>query len=294
MAYLEFRPEGPLYHYCSLEGMKGILSSKSLWLSDLSLTNDPREISFGLEKTLDAIRQVRHLELPGDQGVFLSVLWAKISGFYENIQIFTTCFTPFGDELPMWQQYTPQASGVAIGFRPRAITDMHGRLQKVDYIDLSDVQHLRSVIKAIAEIFPQSSGLHDDQFWLDAVSFAFARITSTKHSSWQHEKEVRLCYSQIKVPDNETTSPFRITSISPDGSEHRWRQPFNRVRDGSEIPYVVMPYGKSIGKGNDPTRGIAEVVLGPKCTASRDEVADYLTDQGFSHFIVRKSDCAIR
>ena len=35
---------GPLYHYCSVQTFYNIIKNKSIWLSDLSRTNDSKEL----------------------------------------------------------------------------------------------------------------------------------------------------------------------------------------------------------------------------------------------------------
>jgi hypothetical protein len=59
MAFLEYRPTQTLYQFSSVEGLKGIATSKELWCSDLSTANDPRELTLGHEHFLNAIEFVR-------------------------------------------------------------------------------------------------------------------------------------------------------------------------------------------------------------------------------------------
>ena len=43
-------PPGHLFHYTDLEGVKGIFTSRTLWLSKFTATNDISEIKLAIEK----------------------------------------------------------------------------------------------------------------------------------------------------------------------------------------------------------------------------------------------------
>lgn len=294
MAYLDYHPHQTLFHYCSIEAFKGICTTKRLWMSDLSKANDPRELHFGLQQALEAIKLVRHEDLPGAQGLFLSVLWAKIKGFHENIQLFSSCFTPYGDQLPMWRLYTPDGSGVAIGFRPTAVADMHGRVQKVRYLDGDDLDSIKALVRSIAEVFPKVQRTEETElFWIDAVSQAFSMITSTKHRSWSYENEIRLCFSQV-LSQEMREAERTVTSLDLDGRAFNWKKPKSRDGRDGPVEYLTMPYGKWRNGKNEPFAAIESVILGPNCEESEDGIRDFLNDQGFSKFKVTRSDCSFR
>lgn len=294
MAFLEFNPRGNLYHYCPLGAFEAILSSKSLWMSDLGLTNDPRELNLGLSQILEAIQSVRHLEYSGDRGIFLSVLWAKIDGFHRNLRIFTTCFSPHGDELPMWREYASGSTGISIGFRNRAIKDMQGRLQRVNYVDEGDLSDFVDFVRSIAEVFSETKGLHDQSFWLEAVCSAYAKITSLKHRSWEYEREVRLCFSQVKYQYPEDEILPSVSSVASNGDLVFWEQPLTRRRGDVDIPYLSRPFGKLEEGLHSSRQAISEVVLGPLCDADEKTVSDMLHGYDFQNFTVRRSNCQIR
>lgn len=268
----------------------GITRTKKLWMSELTKTNDPREIHFGLDQALEAIRELRQGPLKGNDVVFLPLFWAKLKGFSANSYLFTTCFTPFGDELPMWLGYTPDASGLSIGFRPRAIKDMHGRLQQVEYVKPTDSSNITAAVRAVASVFPETKGLRDDEFWLVAISMLYSKISSCKHSSWAYEREVRLCFSeqQERLGDVQPVSEVRGRNVVV------WVEPKFRSRGEETIPYIEMPFGKLAGDAHDPTRAIENVILGPKCKMTVLDVQVHLTEEGYRDFSVSVSDCRVR
>ena len=42
----EILENGSIYHYTSIQGLKGILESKSLWLTHYKFLNDPNEMRY--------------------------------------------------------------------------------------------------------------------------------------------------------------------------------------------------------------------------------------------------------
>jgi hypothetical protein len=102
MAFLEYRPTQTLFHYTSVDGFFGILKSKHLWFSDLASSNDPRELKFGLQHFVDALRSVRNNEYRGERGRFLSLLEERFTDYHQNAHAFCCCFSLVADQLPMW------------------------------------------------------------------------------------------------------------------------------------------------------------------------------------------------
>jgi hypothetical protein len=130
MAFLEYRPTRTLYHYTSLAGFSGILASKSLWFSDLSTANDPREVHLGFDKFMTALNSVILEEYPGKKGHFLISLADRLRKYRENARAYCCCFSLAVDALPMWGAYGSNYAGLAVGFRATSVVDMPARVQK--------------------------------------------------------------------------------------------------------------------------------------------------------------------
>src|SRR5262245_9667007 len=47
----------PLYHYTDGRGINGIIESQTIWFTDYRHLNDPSELSYGIEKARDLMRQ---------------------------------------------------------------------------------------------------------------------------------------------------------------------------------------------------------------------------------------------
>lgn len=294
MAYLEYRPTQTLFQYTSVDGFFGILKSKKLWLSDLRTANDPRELKLGHERLIQGIRTVlgnghREVNLEG-----LERLTEHLTGYFDRIQAFCCCFSLAPDELPMWAAYGQNYSGLAFGFRPAAILAVPGRVQQVQYLDVSNgnkaFEELALDIAAGLEPYRNSSDIVP---WVLAGARAAAAVTTLKHQSWAYEKEVRVVYSQLRERPEGVVAQYPATQM-PDGKALYWREPLKRKAGARSIDYVEFPFGRFRDGNIDPARAIKTIIMGPNCPLSVAAVEAELTKHGFRDCIVQKSDCHIR
>ena len=103
-----------IYHYCSVTGFHGILSSKALWLSDCYLMNDHMEHRLLLEKashTIKSLVENKNTEYYKRGGEELS----DHLGSTDN-HPFVCCFSREPDLLSQWRAYSDNGAGFAIGF----------------------------------------------------------------------------------------------------------------------------------------------------------------------------------
>lgn len=120
-----------LYHYTTVEGLLGIVRSRSLWVTDVEFMNDAQELRFGRPELRAALVEradrlcppgsedggpdcskatllrsaAEHLDQPG--GIFASRQWHAV---------YVACFCESEDLLSQWRGYGA-SGGFAIGFR---------------------------------------------------------------------------------------------------------------------------------------------------------------------------------
>lgn len=298
MAYFEFKPTETLYHYTSSAGFRGIVGSKRLWLSDVRSSNDPREVIFGLGRIRPIVNQILKDLDESTPSVSLRALLENVFTAIKSTSYYFCCFTPFGDQLPMWHSYSSSGDGVAIGFRPRALSGLHGRFNKVEYFGETDTDserddYLREVVR---EILERAISYRAELTVEQKIAFSseiISRCTSIKHASWEYEREIRCVYSQSNTP---STINGRIvpTSLMLDGSEvGPFEEKFRETSFG-RVPYHDFCFGKAHGKEFDASGSIARVVVGPKSTLSVPDVKAILNSEGFVNFEVCQSECSWR
>jgi hypothetical protein len=290
MAFLEFTPRQVLYQFCSVEAFGSLLASKALWCTDLASANDPRELHLGFQHLLEAMTFVRENEYNGRVGGFFETLMAEVKSGSARQQFFCTCLTLLNDALPMWREYGANGRGLAVGFRPSAITSMPGRLQRVRYLDANISESYRKLVRDAASEFDPEHNTDDLIYWATAASGFLAAVTALKHHTWEYEKEIRLVFAQvIQKPEGNIPLDWLL-----DRHPIYWEKPLKRRRGDKLIDYKAFHFGLKKQGAYDPSRAIAQVVLGPLCEMSIEDAAHELHKNGFEQVEVVGSECEIR
>jgi len=109
-------PPSLIYHYTDGEGLRGILESGGLWLTDIFNLNDPTELRHGLKHAVEILKQ-RAEKGPREIKVF-SEIFQKMEhdGLEQIAHYFVCCFSKDGDDLGQWRAYADNGRGYAIGF----------------------------------------------------------------------------------------------------------------------------------------------------------------------------------
>jgi hypothetical protein len=295
MAFWEYRPTRTVFQYCSVEGFKGIIKSKSLWFSDLASANDPREIRLGFDRFMNALKALIREDNSKDQKAdHIREFITRIERHHNNVRIYCCCFSLVADSLPMWGAYASNYGGISIGFRPTSFSDMPVRVQRVTYLNENtdnDFLLVTSEIVARLEWSPYGRQMGE----VFAAAEALTQMTALKHNTWSYEHEIRLLYVQSeRAPENLNDPILSVTGVMPDGRPMRWTKPLQRISAGSTINYVAFPFGRWRDGLFDARRAIETVIIGPKCVLGQEEVVALMNNEGFQDFSVTKSDCQIR
>ena len=125
LAALESLPPPPIiYHYTNDVGLKGILETGQLWLTDIFSLNDPSELTHGFSVAINALTS----KLASDSAV--GQIFAKNfaafaqQGAIPKVAHFFMCsFSSTGDDLGQWRAYADNGRGYAVGFDAKALED---------------------------------------------------------------------------------------------------------------------------------------------------------------------------
>jgi len=115
---LETEPPPPiLYHYTDDAGLKGILESGTLRLTDVSNLNDPSELNHGFSHAVEIINR-RAAAGPLESKIFAQQFERfLIDGGIDTVaHYFVGCFSAAGDELGQWRAYADNGRGFALAF----------------------------------------------------------------------------------------------------------------------------------------------------------------------------------
>ncbi len=246
----------------------------------------------GLETITKITKQIGEREYSAAHSKVLSQLTVKLVSYFQDARCYTACFTPHSDNINMWREYANGGRGYSIGFKPRAITDMDGRIYKVRYIDESKYEEIYNLVSEIVkpiEIYGDSI-FRNFEKELEIGSTLISIVNSLKHLTWEYEDEIRLTLASGDDPP-----PRRVPlTLSPEGKEKPWIKPKVRETNGQSIRFHSIPFGKFSNGKNDPREAIFEVVIGPKTQSAEADVRRLLLDAGYSNFSLRRSSCEFR
>jgi hypothetical protein len=268
-----------VYHYTSLEGLMGIVSNRSVWMTEFSYLNDRREVRYGLDLLLDEVGAMLEGEITEQVRGLLSAWKEKLSA--SNNRVCMTSFSADDDSLSQWRAYGP----IAIGFPvyPLSLHVADSRFQRVEYNpDLQAklvrvyVHHLVSAFEADMKWgrLERSPNLYQTSDRLLELAVFF------KHPAFRSENEYRLAY--IDLPN--VLSSFGLESP---------RRSFRAAR-GRLVPYVPSTQVLDSADRSFPLE-ISEIVLGPESDELLDQgVREFLNEHGLDGVTVRRSTVPLR
>ena len=287
-----------LFHYCSTDSFHSIVSTQSIRLSSLSLSNDT------MEGKIVAQALVRLAVADGLDDDSTERLLSSFDTIERKFDGLGFCLSEEGDLLSQWRGYAADASGISIGFSTAYLDKLQNRnildqaindpLVQLHQVKYSTDEHDTQVSPAYAEVrkaidkgafrFSQTKGLLDlrteseiaqeNKQNTEALHRAFSALFTLfpklfvlKSNAFREEREWRLLSHLIWERSDDCSY---------------------RPIHGRLIPYrlLILP------KLDAPA--ITKVVLGPKHITPPSMIADFLKKSGFPDVEVIKSVATYR
>ncbi|EKO3802475.1 DUF2971 domain-containing protein [Vibrio parahaemolyticus] len=255
-----------IYHYCDEYAFRQILETKILWLSDITMMNDKNEYKTGFRIILDILKEYPDL----DKKVSTEMSPDNIN---RTFKVLIVCFSRNGDLLSQWRAYADDGKGLSIGFDMELIkrNNMFNRY-------LERMEPISSKIEFISVNYDQATfekEVHDQiraykdssspiKFKLLARVLMYLAIRY-KNDFFSEENEVR---GFIAPEDDIKNDDFEV-----------------ETRDCS---YGVTYYHKLLTSFQN-IHAINEVIIGPKCNYTAEDVDGLLKSTGLEHVTVKYS-----
>jgi hypothetical protein len=237
-----------LFHYTDLQGFVGIVTSQSLWASDMLCLEDASEATYAyqvIENTLN------HDDPPIPQihlSEFLKVLKGEAS-FWECAP-HVSCFCEDGDLLEQWRGYGGRGEGLAVAFKVPWLSSLRRSgffLWPVLYRRDRQEELVSKYVQGAVDLFTRRQFAEDDarEFWRRAAQAATDLIIVIKDPAFETEREWRL------------VNPGNIGD-----KDLKFRQAGSRI-----IPYIAVPI--------EP-EAITGVIRGPHFAGTDTRGAEYM------------------
>lgn len=316
-----------LYHYCSLDTFFNIIKNRTLWLSDISKSNDSNELIL-LKKDMHAtvvakyasyldelVKTVEEKVKENYEYVSECLSKSKIikEHFENNISFLSTennylntwgiCFSEEGDLLSQWRGYADDAQGISIGFSKdyfktscELLSEEPLILMKLDKVHYSE-EYVKSIISNNAKLY--SLNLESSPEEVAEVLGKVLSITSRespfyKKSSFSEEREWRLSISNLFPGDFDKSSYLDALKKSNSSLFPLEIKDWNYiVKQGGLVSYIELYL-------NNIEQAISSIIIGPKSKCSVADIKAFLIFHGLlkdkcdKSIEVKKSDSSYR
>ena len=285
----EIKKTDVFYHYCSVETFFKIISNKSIWLSDISKSNDSEEITWALKQCTNYLfdlmgeyqKSLSKEEITDEDSKKMFQEARDLISFHINKEAeryWVLCLSDKKDDLGQWRGYSQDASGVAIGLRAEyiarlvgdnAIDDCDEKLH-FDSVEYYKQFEVNSVFSQLNDNNKNISDMSKDEFYSyikKIVVFSLIFAPYIKSDYFEDESEWRIAY---KMSCSELHKG-RIPSIENEHLSSKYEYSLNRGKLISHLELILK----------HPSDAIASIWLGPKCTLSKREVKLFLIANGY-------------
>lgn len=284
-----------IYHYTNLEGLKGILTNKQVWMTDSRFLNDMSELNHFetlVEETKDLFYQKLLKDCEKEEidnndllNIFFEVFDDAVEKRFKNpedkFEVYVMSLSENKDSLTLWGNYA-KGKGYNLCFNANSllskvneIANGRGYMVYGEVIYNRDIQ-LEKLSEALIIAFKKISDikididLEEDNLRKELLSFFKNLIISYsiffKHHSFEPEEEFRIAYT---IEDYDKVE--------------------FRTNDEAIIPFLKMNFDKS---------DIKRIIVGPKNNSDIAEIGvkTYLDKLGYdlAEVIIDRSEIPLR
>lgn len=273
--------EGPLHHYSDMNALVGMVQSQTLWLTNIFHLNDPSELVFGMQLSIDELE--RHIGLvhffPGEwnfvneyKSEFCVGLISKLANHIgEVFGVYVASFSRCGNDLSQWRAYADDGRGVALEvsdtwFTPVAPKDDAPPLDRyfvstVEYDEEKCRERQREAIDRVVAIAIEAGKLgllfdaHVRAAFFRELQVAVAvpllwNSLTVKHKAYKGEQETRL----ILINHVDVLAPLVKTRTR--GSEIVSYLPIDFPLKRADVLRKVMVGPSALGAANTGVKNL--------------------------------------
>ena len=204
------KPPPIIYHYTDDAGLRGILETGQLWLTNIFNLNDPSELSHGLSHAVGILNR-KAANGPPESKLFAEDLAAFIQqgGIQNSGHYFMCSFSSCRNDLGQWRAYADDGRGYALGFDSKALEDAFDkqgsapilRAFPITYKDVELIEIHRKIVEAMFGLISLPHGRNltsaGIKAWVAQLStllmvHALDAAVYFKHEAYSNEKEYRF------------------------------------------------------------------------------------------------------
>lgn len=211
-AALAVEPNGPRYHYTSVEAIDRILTTDELWASAVRFSNDTTELVTAVRLARSMLSQKEYIfRTPVSKVVVRDCIYAL-----EKVELYHVCvfsLSEDGDLLSQWRGYCPPNGGYALSLPGvqlrRHLGDYGCVLAKCIYEESMHYELIKETVDLLVDGLRRSAIPSEEQE-LDRFAGAYSRdvlrmvarvAPLLKHKRFAEEREWRIIWDPAGVDD---------------------------------------------------------------------------------------------
>ena len=282
-----------LYHYCSLSTFFRIVKNKSIWLSDISKSNDSLELKwikdqcsyYILKVWVDYVKSVKeHGELEKVDFEEFDKIKKQIDDCYniDTEKCWAFCLSEKKDDLGQWRGYADDGFGISIGFKSSYFENILDQYESdtafSSKVFFGDVLYTEKAVEtlfydecSLSQINPQMSSKEVTKKLRTAVVASLLLAPFYKNKYFSEEKEWRVVYTLVMKELFAGKTPKMLLEESVDDIEIDYNY---TVRGNDLVSHVELIDESLVNSFN-------EIWIGPKCKLSPKELKLFLISTGF-------------
>ncbi len=177
----------PFFHYTSLDGAIGMLTSRTIWMSDFACMNDPQEYHYARAAFLEAYHaRTRYIDLAPRLHLTTSLLSLEA-----NTRMFIACVSPTNDDPHQWERYGDGGRGCVIELDAEFLEQRAGiAIRQVVYSRRDFERVVDAGLRMMQSQYEAAPNDHEELEYL-AKSFV-SDFYAFKHPDFAPEQEIRL------------------------------------------------------------------------------------------------------
>jgi hypothetical protein len=256
-------PPPAIYHYTNDVGLRGILESGKLWLTDIFNLNDPSELSHGFSHAVSILSNKAAVGHPWTK-MFAQAFekFGTQGGLQASAHFFVGSFSSSGDELGQWRAYADNGRGYTLGFDTKALESA--------FVGASDISRYTNSAFPVTYDDAQLAGIHR-QF----VETIFPMITLPNGRQLPHEvtSEYLTELSVVLAMHVARSVLFYKHEAYSNEKEYRFLQLHRADRPPAEVksrarPYSLVRYREFDWRSAAP-EALKRIVIGPSADHQR-------------------------
>ncbi len=258
-------PPELIFHYTNDVGLRGILESGQLWLTDIFGLNDPSELDHGVRSTVEFLDE-KAAGAPPEAKLFAE-RFASIRtqrGLQRSAHYFVCSFSAHPYHLRQWITYADNGRGFALAFSCAILENCFTAAEKITNstfpITYSDHKLIDMSRTFVEGAFPLISSPHGKG------------MTSSEIDSYMQDLSTRLALAAI-----QTAILFKHEAYK-DEREYRFLQVFrgDQPAPGVKVrsrPYSLVRY-RAFDWRHAAPQALTKIILGPAADAKAEQFAN--------------------